>query len=197
MAQGETTKLLTPLIAGGAVIALAAAWFAPIPGPDQPQSVVRIGPGASGDPSQTRTVRPVGSTPDHDWIALEGPLSRLREPLVVIPPTGDGGEPEPDPVPPPPPIRYLGLISAGEGRSAALIDIGGSQRFISTGDIISDASSGDLRVKEITPDKIVFERSGIETPIIRERRQDQRPGTSTPPTPEAIEPPLQGRISDR
>jgi len=198
MAQGETTKLLTPLIAGGAVIALGAAWFAPLPGPDQPQKVVRIGPGASGDSAQTGTILPVGSTPDHDWMALEGPLTRLREPLVVIEPEGEGDEPITPPVAPPPPIRYLGLISAGEGRSAALIDIAGAQRFISTGDTISSDTSGDLLVKQITADKIVFERSGIETTIMREQRQNQPPGTSSPPpTPGSDEPPMQGRISDR
>lgn len=197
MAQGEPSKLLTPLIAGCAVIALGAAWFTPLPGPDEPQTVVRIGPGSGGDASQNRTVRAVGFTPDHDWSVLAEPLNTLRVPLAVIPPPDDQGNTGPDipPVPPPPPIRYLGLISAGEGRSAALIDIGGNQRFVSTGDIISGDLSSDLLVKEITAEKIVLERSGIETPIMRERRPDQRPGAA--PSSADNEPPVPGRISDR
>jgi hypothetical protein len=181
MTQSGSAKLLTPLIAAGAMIALGAAWFAPLPEPQSSQPVVRIGPADSSEDADAAQVRAVGTTPDHDWLALAEPLNRLREPLVPIEPPETG--PDPDPIEPPPPIRYLGLVSTSTSKAAALIEIGGQQRFISTGDIVVDESRGDLVVKEITPEKIIFERSGIETTIMRENRQDQNPGGRTPQQP--------------
>lgn len=174
MAQGESGRLLTPLSAAIAVALAAGVWFVPFPSADPPKTAVRIGPAANTSGEGSSTVQAVGVTPDHDWMALKDPLSKLRDPIVKIDDT-----PPPvviDNTPPPPAFRYLGLVTTGGGKAAALLDIGGSQRFVAVGDIIIDPDRDDLVVKDITPVEIIFDRGGIITKIPRETRSGAGPG---------------------
>ena len=102
MAQTDTARLLTPLGFLGALAVAAGVWFLPLPGPEEPREVVRVGPGPNG--SDTSRTQAVGQTPDHDWLALAEPLSKLRDPVEE--PT-DGGGPPP---PPPPPAVLLEIV---------------------------------------------------------------------------------------
>lgn len=193
MAQGETGRLLTPISAALAVVLAAGVWFVPFPSPEPSQPAVRIGPGSGTPEEGSSTVRAVGATPDHNWLALVEPLSNLREPIVKIdddPPPIDR-----DPTPPPPSFRYLGLVTSEGGKAAALLDIGGTQRFVSVGDVIADPDRDDLVVKDITPAEIVFDRGGVITKIQREARSGADPGApaNSSPPPNQAEDDLIGR----
>ena len=189
MAQTESARLLTPLGLLGALGVAAAVWFVPLPGTGGPAKIISVGFGDSGS-DEKATVQAVGSTPDHNWLELEAPLSELREP--VIKPEDD--DPGPIPLPPPVRVRYLGFVSAGEDRSAALLDINGTQRFVSVGDTVSLDNRDDLVIDEITAEKVVY---SIGVASFTETRSTGN-GSLTPNAPaEPATPPNEDRLSGR
>lgn len=197
MAQTDTARLLTPLGFLGALAVAAGVWFIPLPGPDEPGEVISVGPGSSAG-AEGAGVQPVGRTPDHDWLALVPPLSKLRSELV---------EPEPDqpivetPDQPPVNVRYLGFVGAGEDRSAALIEIDGTQRFVSTGDAVSLEGRDDLVIEEITPEKVVYSMGSVNNTVPRSTRNTGSAPSARPlpvtPTPSPDEDRLRGTVSTR
>lgn len=196
MAQTDTARLLTPLGFLGALAVAAGVWFLPLPGPEEPREVVRVGPGPNG--SDTSRTQAVGQTPDHDWLALAEPLSKLRDPVEE--PT-DGGGPPPPPPPPAVTVRYLGFVGAGDDRSAALVEIDGTQRFVSVGDVVMFDDRDDLVIEEITPEKVIYSMGNVESTATRstssgDNTPNARPRPATPTIP-PDEDRLRGRVSLR
>ena len=188
MARTDSARLLTPLGLLGALGVAAAVWFVPLPGTGGPAEIISVGFGATGSDEQA-TVQAVGSTPDHDRLALAAPLGDLRDELVEEMITRT----PPDP-PPLVSVRYLGFVSAGEDRSAALLDINGTQRFVSVGDTVSLDNRDDLVIDEITAEKVVY---SIGVASFTETRSTGN-GSLTPSAPaEPATPPNEDRLSGR
>ncbi len=198
MAQTDTARLLTPLGFLGALAVAAGVWFIPLPGPGEPGEVISVGPGSSAG-GEGAGVQPVGRTPDHDWLALVPPLSQLREPLV--PKIEEDDEKPDEPVQSPVNVRYLGFVGAGEDRSAALIEIDGTQRFVSTGDAVRLEGRDDLVIEEITPEKVVYSMGSVNNTVPRSTRNTGSAPSARPlpvtPMPSPDEDRLRGTVSTR
>lgn len=174
MAMSETGRLLTPLSVAGGLALAVGVWFVPLPDPSGPAPIdenYRM-------PTQSHSppVVAIGKTGPHDWLALKDLFYELRDPVVTPPP------PEPDRpeniVRPPISVRYIGFIGAGTGRVAALLDIEGTQHFVSVGQVIAIPNRSNVRITEITPEKVVYEVGEDSFTAEWEARSDS---PSTPP----------------
>ncbi|MFG0294126.1 MAG: hypothetical protein ACF8MJ_13375 [Phycisphaerales bacterium JB050] len=173
--MSETGRLLTPLSVAGGLALAVGVWFMPLPDPSGPAPMdenYRM-PSQGNGP----TVVAIGKTGPHDWLALKDPFYELRDPVVIPPPPDDDRDPEP--VRPPISVRYLGFVETSQDRVAALLDIEGTQRFVSVGQVVSIPNRSDLRVTEITPEKVVYEVGEASFTATRETRGDS-PSTRTP-----------------
>ena len=98
-----------------------------------------------------------------DYATLTNRMSLLENaPKLPDAPAGDGGESAPPPPPPPPApvVKYLGPARVGT-LVLALVSDGGKQRFVKSGDRLSD----DSKVKQVLDGAIVVEKDGGESRI--------------------------------
>lgn len=185
MATSETARLLTPLSVAGALALAAGVWFVPLPEPGGPAPIdenYRARTTTNTGPS----IVPVGKTGPHDWLALEEPFYELRDEVII--PTPPGTDIDPQPVLPPVTVRYLGFVGASEERVAALLDIEGTQRFVSVGQVISIPNRDDLRITEITPQTVAYEIA--ETPYFAHREQRSNAPATRTPDAQPMNPPM-------
>ncbi len=163
MAQtGLSSRWVAPV---GVLIAVAVAvgvWLAPTGWMD-PE---RRGPGDGPDLGQPAPppVAVGGHTQQRpDWEDLGEMVAQIRDPVVIAEEPdqpaaqadatqggeeapGDQGEPAPQPAPVTLPWEYLGLVDHDE-RSAALVRVGGIQRFLFEGQEVDEPATGGRPVR--------------------------------------------------
>ncbi len=193
--RDATKGLLAVCVGFGALAVAVGAWvtpsalFRPTPPDDttEPgmQALTRPSDRTSGDGAHAQTDERL-----NEWDALAAKLDRFRPRTAVVeedpgPGPGGGGDP---PQPPgwTPAWVYEGFV-ASEERPAALVRIGGVQRFIFAGDEVMDPTTGSsdtIRVDSINADEIRVSLDGRDGVVERLRGipgpMQTRPGMINP-----------------
>lgn len=190
--RDATKGLLAVCVGFGALAVAVGAWVTPSslfrPTPPENttepgmQVLTRPSDRASGDGANAQTDERL-----NEWDALAAKLDRFRPRTAVVEERPGPGPDDDDDQPTPPGWTpawvYEGFV-ASEERPAALVRIGGVQRFVFAGDQVMDPTTGSsdtIRVDSINADEIRVSLNGRDGVVERLRGASgplqTRPGT--------------------